>query len=256
MTGERRLALVRVGIALVLIARTTPLLAPLHLPFLPSTLLGWPESGFHVPAFGLALPDGILRALAIVRTAAAFTLLLGLRSRTSALVASLSGYVLLGQDQLAYVNSLHLLYLATFLLALADARSMRSNTWLLRALPLSVYVFSGISKLNASFLSGRALMVLHDQGGFRGPVANLACASARVAQVTSLAVVLLELGLPLALALRKSRRNALVGALLFHGALETTMHPDVFGWTMAVLLVAFFPTHCHARAASLHSTAS
>jgi hypothetical protein len=242
----RALAIVRIIVGAIFIVRTTPLLMPFGFRFAESPLLGWPDGRWHIAL--VPLPAWLVGALAIVRTIAVVCFTLGLRARIAGVVASLSGWLVLAQDTLGYVNSLQLLHMATLVVALADSSaelaiapkppaSMASSVWLVRALPLSVYVFSGLAKLNAQFLSGSALLGFCADGYVRGALGSIACHLP--ARPTSIIVACGELSLPLLLVFRRTRRVALVLALLFHVGLEVTMHPDVFGWVMIALLLAF-----------------
>ena len=74
-----------------------------------------------------------------------------------------------------------------------------------------------------------------------GAIATAACASTARAHALSVAVIACEFSLPLALAFPRTRVYALVAAIVFHTTLEIAMHPDVFGWIMLALLVAFIP---------------
>ena len=253
MRPARALALLRLTVGTFFLLRTTPILLPLGFRFAQAPLAGWPARGWHLAAFGLALPAWTVAALAILRTVAAASFLAGFHARKAGVIAAAFGWVVLAQDALAYVNSIHLLYLSTLLVALADssaelalrpepAASMRSSVWLLRALPMSVYAFAGLAKLNGEFLSGRALLAFREDGFVRGLIAPLACATPARAQAASVFVVIVELALPVLLALPRTRKLAVGIALVFHATLEVSMHPDVFGWLMIALLLPFVAT--------------
>ena len=244
LTSTRALAIIRIAIGVIFLWRTR------------GPVVGWPDARFHIALF--ALPVWLVAALVIVRTIAALAFTAGVRAREAGILASVAGYVVLSQDALAYVNTLQLLFVSTFILAITDSscelalrpvapRAPTSSVWLVRAICLSVYAFSGIAKLNAQFLSGRALLWFHDDGLFRGPIAELVCANARRAQFASIAVVCAELSLPLLLVAPRTRRAALYAAVAFHVVLELTVHPDVFGWIMAALLASFAITSERAR---------
>jgi hypothetical protein len=242
----RALAIIRIAVGVIFIVRTTPLLVPLGFRFAEGPLVGWPDGRWHIAL--LALPAWVVGGLAIVRTLAALCFTLGLRARVAGIVASAAGWLVLGEDALGYVNSLELLHMATLVVALADSsaelavrpdapRSIRSSLWLVRALPLSVYAFSGVAKLNAQFLSGRALEGFCADGYIQG-IGSMVCSWAHPA---SIAVACGELALPWLLAFRVTRRVGLALAVAFHVGLELAMRPDVFGWLMVALLVAFLP---------------
>ncbi len=242
---ERALAIVRIAVGAIFLARTTAILR-----FARAPLLGCPDGKWHVAL--IALPAALVAALSVVRTVAAVSFTVGYRAREAGVVAAVAGWVALAQDPLAYVNTLELLFVSTFLVALADSssnlalrrrpqRSMGSSLRLVRAIPISVYAFSAVAKLNPEFLSGRALLGFCADGEITGAIASAACASSDRAHALSLFVVACELSLPLALALPRTRFYALVAAIAFHTTLEVAMHPDVFGWIMLALLVAFIP---------------
>ena len=69
MSHVRRLGRSRVAIGALILLRTTPILAPLDLPFLRSAypLLGWPDGRWTVAG----LPPAIAALLCILRTVAA-----------------------------------------------------------------------------------------------------------------------------------------------------------------------------------------
>lgn len=246
----RRLALARIATGAIFLVRTTPLASMLGASFASPRWLGAPDAGWHPTAFGPVLPAALAIALVAVRTLAALAFLLGVRSRPAGLVAALLGYAALSQDPLAYVNSLHLLFLCTLTLALSDssaelalarvpAASVRSGVWLVRSVALSVYFFSGVAKCHASFLSGATLVALRARGEIRGILGDWVCSTLPRARAASLGVAAVELALPALLVCRKTRWLALGLAFAFHAALEVSMHPDVFGWLMVALLVTF-----------------
>jgi hypothetical protein len=224
LTTPRALTIVRFALGAIFLVRTAP-------------LLGWPDGKFHIALF--SLPAWLVSALVILRTLGALAFMLGFRARVAGIVASVCGYLVLAQDALSYVNTLHLLFLSTFLVALADATP--SGLWLVRGIPLSVYFFSGVAKLNAQFLSGSALLGFCEDGYLRAAIARFACASPSRAHDLSIAVAVVELSLPALLVYPRTRAWALVAALAFHATLEIAMRPDRFGWIMLALLVAFIP---------------
>jgi Vitamin K-dependent gamma-carboxylase len=257
--GESRfrvLGLARVFIGTLVLVRTTPLLAPLRVAFLRDTwpLLGWPPRGWHVAAFDLALPDGIVASLCVLRTIAVAAFTLGAWTRASGIATGALGYLALSQDALSYFNTLHLLYASTVLLALAGSgsrlalrreRSRQSDSGiaLLRAFAVSVYAWGGIAKLNPDWLQGDALEQFSRERVIAGMLADAALGSRAGRLACAWTVVALELALGPLLLCRATRRFALPGALAFHVLLEGSVHPDVFGFAMAALLVTFWEPH-------------
>jgi hypothetical protein len=203
-----------------------------------------------VQIVGLTLPFGCVAALCVIRTAAFALFALGWHAREAGLLAGALGYVVLAQDPLSYVNSLHLLYAGTMVLALGGAGAALalrpekpvdpgSGILLVRAFVASVYAWSGLSKLDPSWLRGETLDRYLALQIVRGPAAEVLLASAdrRIMCAWTVAVAELLMG-PMLLAAR-TRPAAIVAALALHVTFEVMVQPDVFGLAMAALLVAF-----------------
>ena len=232
----RTLRFVRGAVGVVFLLRTTPALHALGVGWAPARMLGWPDGTWKLAA--VAIPPSLVIALVILRTAGAVLFTAGVVTRWAGLVAALAGWVLLANDLTAFLNSLHLLYCATACIALATRFSTKDRRLVLRALPLSVYAFSGLAKLNASFLSGSVLRALHDEGTLRGRIADTVTATATRAQGASILVVATELALGPLLFFRATRRIGVAVALAFHVVMEVAIGPAVFGWVMVALLLA------------------
>jgi hypothetical protein len=232
--------------------RTTPVLAPLGVPYLDDVtpLLGWPRDGWHFAASGVALPASLVAALCIVRTAALVLFTLGIRATPAGVTAAACGWIVLAQDPASYVNTLHLLFLGTLVLGMSGAGSAfalrpespvdsPSGLALTRALVASVYAWSGLAKLNGSWLRGEVLAQLAESRGAHGVLVDslLGSSPRRVALAWTLMATELSLG-PL-LFWRRTRGVALATAFAMHFALELSMHPDFFGFAMAALLLSF-----------------
>jgi uncharacterized membrane protein YphA (DoxX/SURF4 family) len=250
----RPLALCRIAIGALLLLRTTPLLAPLHLHFLRgvSPLFGWPDHGFHAPLPGLALPAPAIAALCVIRTIAAIALMLGVGSRPAGVIAGAAGYLVLAQDELAFVQTLHLLYGSAILIGLTDAgaalairpdrpRAPASSLWLIRIWIASIYFWAGIAKLRADWLDGRAFAFFLEIRALRGPIAEALLATPRARASLACAIAAMEILLGPALIHPRTRRLALALALSFHLGVELMSRPDLIGWTMASLLLVFAP---------------
>ena len=241
----RPLGLSRVAFGLVFLLRTTPLLAPFHPTFLrgSSGWLGWPAGGWHV---GIALAPSLAKLLVVARTLAAVALMLGVRTRIAGLVAGIAGYVLLAQDAFGYFHHLHLLYLGAILFALVDAdaaialrptpaRSPASSLLVMRAFTASIYIWAAIGKLASEWGTGRALALFRASGAL-----HISAAFAR--PIVELAVVATELALGVLLVWPRTRRVALIAALLLHLTFEILARVDTIGWQMVALLLVFTGT--------------
>jgi hypothetical protein len=190
-----------------------------------------------------------------VRTVAAVLFTLGVRARGAGIVAALAGYAVYSQEPFAFIFTLHGLYLATVLLAAGDApaslalrpapslgrAAQRSSVWLLRAFVLSIYAWSALAKLNEQWLSGDTLRALHEDHAATGRLSDWLFATPASCRGAAWLAVFVEGSLPPLLAWRPTRPAALVLACGLHAAFEVTVHPDVFGWVMVTLLVAFWP---------------
>jgi hypothetical protein len=231
MTPERTLSSIRIGLGVLFLVRTT-IGARLFGLSSPNWLYGWPSAGWHPIILGIALPSAVICALCVLRTLGAIAFVIGYRVRLSGLVAGLCGLLVLTQDPLAFFNTMYLLHVGVVMVALSIPDALPP----VRFLVMSVYAWAGIAKLNSDWLSGRVLFELVADGTIRHGGSLLGPTTAVVA---AFAVVIVELSLPLLLLLRRSRPIGLVAAVAFHVALEAFVRPDVFGWAMLSLLVAF-----------------
>jgi hypothetical protein len=248
----QRLGIARACFGSLVLLRTTPALAWLPIPYLEGTvpLLGWPTTYWHLAAFGLALPSVVVAILCVVRTVAVILFVLGVWAGPAGVIGGVLGYVVLAQDVASYVNTLHLLFLGMVVLAASGAGSAfawrpepvidpRSGLLLTRALVVSVYAWSGLAKLNASWLSGDALDQLRQLQVVHGVFAEALLASAPWRVVTAVSLAAVELSLGPLLLWRRTRRAAFWTALTMHACLEISVHPDFFGFAMAPLLLSF-----------------
>lgn len=244
----RLLAVSRIAIAVLVLARTTPLLAPLHLSSVgdSTTLLGWPEPGFSF-AF---LPAWLVELLCVTRTLGALALALGAGAAPGGLAVAVSGYLVEAQSVFGPPATLQLLYQSAALLGLTDAtttlalrptppRSIRTSRLLLRAFVASVYGWAGLFKLRPVWLDGSTLEALHHAGALSGPLARVLLASHASSVATAVTVALVELGLGPCLLWGRTRRYALVLAYGFHAGLQLIASPDFLGFAMMALLLAF-----------------
>lgn len=248
----RALGVARILFGALVLCRTTPLLAGWRVPYLASTapLYGWPVEGWHVAAFGLALPSSVVVVLCVARTVAAALFTAGVRARECGVAGAVLGWVVLSQDAAAYINTLHLLYLGMAVLAVGGAGSALalrpereidpvSGRALAQALVVSVYAWSGLAKLNGSWLSGAALAQFHEGGLLGGALADAVLASRAHCVAAAWVLAITEMAIGPLLLWPRSRKAAIAAALAFHAALEHAVHPDFFGFAMAVLLLSF-----------------
>lgn len=249
-TSTRYLACVRIGIGALLLLRTTPLLAPLDIPWLRSTapFFGWPTGGFSL-AF---LPVWSIQALCILRTVAAVLFMVGVAARASGVICGVAGLLVALQYPLGFFFTIYLLYQAAILLsftdgvselAVAPSRPRKSplDAWLLRAFVASIYFWAGVYKLRPDWLDGRTLGLFHQPGALSGKLADLVFATPWLPALAAKLIAAVELSLGPLLLWQRSRRFALVMAYALHVVLELTAHPDLLGWAMMVLLMSFLP---------------
>jgi hypothetical protein len=212
-------------------------------------LLGWPGDG-AATAFGLGLSPSTLKVLCVIRTLGLVAFALGVRTRLAAVVAVVSGYLVLFQAPFGFTSTQHLLLQATFLIGIADSsavlalrpelpRSPGSSRWMLRGFVASVYVWAAYAKLRADWLDGRTLALFHEEGRLHGPLADLLLGTSRRCAVMGPATAFGELALGPLLLYPRTRLVGLVLAVAFHLGIESMGQPDVIGWVMLCLLVVF-----------------
>jgi hypothetical protein len=245
---ERALRYARSAFGVVFLLRTTPLLLPLHVPFSAQSfpLLGWPTQEWTSAVPGLVVPSVVVATLCIARTVAALLFTIGVRARVTGTVAALCGYLVLAQDRFAFINSLHVLFLGTLVLACtAPPARAASSVTLVRLFLASIYFWAGLAKLQAEWLSGRALEMQAHAGSFAGPLGGLVDQPGLRA-MASISIPFAELVLA-ALLVADRRRLAVALGLAFHGLIELTVNPDTLGWQMLVLLLAIWPRDASPR---------
>ncbi|HEY4177944.1 MAG TPA: HTTM domain-containing protein [Kofleriaceae bacterium] len=245
----RPLGAARAAFGLVMLLRTTPLLAAFDPQFLRGTngWLGWPDSGWHVPVLGLTLPAFVVVLLVVARTLAAVCLMLGFHSRVAGLVAGVAGYLVLAQDAFGYFHHLHMLYLGAILFAVVDAdaalavrvspaKSARSSLGLMRVFVASIYLWAAVGKIASEWGTGAALAMFKTSGAL-DRVAWL-LTPGRYAAI-EIGVIAMELAIGLGLLLSRTRRLVLVCAVLLHLTFEAVARVDTIGWQMCALLLVF-----------------
>ncbi len=242
----------RVALGLILIVRTTALsrLLPWTVSHVSVPLLGWPEHGFRAAWGGLEVPDGVVIALCVLRTAAAVLFTLGLWTRAAGTVAAVAAFAVLSQDAFGFKFTLYTLFVGTWLLAISGAGrhfalrpspsgTAGSSRWLVRGFVASVYAWSAIAKMRGAWLGGETLHTLYQTHYLTGDLADVLFATVAGCRAAAWGVVATELLLGPMLLLRRTRLVGIVLAVGMHAAYEWTAHPDVFGWVMAALLVSF-----------------
>jgi hypothetical protein len=220
--SARPLALCRMGLGLASLLRAYPGHAMLRAVL----------DGSVVRAKELVwLPDPPLEwawALTATWMLASVTFAAGFFTRTSGAVLTGALFYRLLLDRNLYASNLYLMAVLALLLTVADAgawASLDNRVWrrperdaarwstvLVRIQICLVYLFSGLSKLNARFLAGEAFQ--HTR---------LAGLAPEILVVLAVATVALELILPWALWVTRLRRWAVSSAVLFHLAIVVCM---------------------------------
>ena len=243
----RRLATIRIGIAAVILARSTPVFGWLRGAYA-SGWWGWPD-GRWTTTFGPSIPPAATRGLVVVRILAAAALLVGARARWAGVVLTAASLAVLSQDAFAATHTLRLLSVTAALVAI-DGGCTRAwlpdrpiaphaSVWLLRAFVVSIYAWSAIAKMNGDWISGRTIAAFHHDGLVAEPGVSWLLATPRRCAVLSVSVASFETLLVPALLHPRARTIAWLAAISFHVALEVFVRPDVFGLAMIVLLLSF-----------------
>jgi hypothetical protein len=247
------LAWSRLALGALFVIRTTPLVDWLRFPFSIAAypLLGWPDGRWAGTGL-LTLAPSVTSALCILRTAAAILFLLGICTRPAGLAAGAAGYLVLIEQPFGFVSTIHLLYLGTMLLALTDAGSAYavrptravapvSGVMLIRGFLASVYAWAGIAKMRPDWWDGRTLALYAADGAFPAWATRTLLATSTSRALCATSVMAVELALPFALLLPRTRNVALFAAFALHAAIELAARPDLLGWEMAALLIALWP---------------
>jgi hypothetical protein len=160
----------------------------------------------------------------------------------------------LSQDPFGFINTLHLLFLGTIVLACTDAgssfalrpspaRAPASSFALVRVFLASIYLWASIAKLHADWLDGRILALFEQDGAFYGPLAAFFLKTPGRQSIVAWAVAMTELALGPLLLWPRSRVLGVALAYIFHAGIELTARPDLLGWEMGALLIACWPMH-------------
>lgn len=198
---------------------------------------------------GLVLGAGATWLLLRLRVLLGAALLIGIWPGWAALVLGLSSYALMFADRYSYFHHLHVLYLSIAWLALAllaprcaEVTPFRA-AWplqLLRAAVLSIYLAAGSAKLQHAWWSGDSLAILDHVQALRGPI-WVGLKQLGSFGMLAKAACLTELGLPVLLLLRPTRRLGVLLGVAFHALISGVMPVSTFGATMALLLLSFWP---------------
>jgi hypothetical protein len=148
----------------------------------------------------------------------------------------------MAMDRYRYLHHLHLLWVSVAWLAVLpnERPAPRYSLQLLRWQCLVVYAATGLSKLDRSWLDGRELQVLAQEGLVQSSVVRQALDLVGT-RAAALGVLLVELGLVPLLMVRRTRLVAVAVGALFHLALSASMAVSIFGALMALYLVQFLP---------------
>jgi hypothetical protein len=252
----RPLAWSRVLLGAIFLARTTPAARIFKGVLVPpgGPLLGWPEPGvWRVAALNAVLPDPLVKAACVVRTAAGALFLVGCFPRAAGVVAFAAAALVASQDPFGYIFTLQTLFLGVLVLALSDcathlavlprpARAPRSSAWLVHGFVASVYLWAAIAKMRRPWLDGSVLEAFRQDGYIHGWLSDVLLGSTLPRRACALGVEAVELALAPALLWPRTRLAAVVTACLLHAVFEVTIHPDVYGWVMGALLLSFWPT--------------
>jgi hypothetical protein len=270
-------AVLRIGLAAIFLVRHSDWLRPWlfleHYRWVRSLDFLWStsEPPYLVSPLwpGLALGATATLWLVYARTALSLSLLMGVRPRESAALLAAVSYTVFASDRYHYFHHLHFLYLSIAWLSLcplSDRWSLERplrRTWaklrgspddhfapppsspiwplqLFRAFVVSIYLGAGTSKLIGVWLQGDTLELLYRFGTIQGPAWEALHATFGFGGIAKL-TCLTELGLPVLLLFRPTRRWAVVAGLGFHAIVDTSMAVSTFGAQMAVLLLSFLP---------------
>jgi hypothetical protein len=121
----------------------------------------------------------------------------------------------------------------------------RYSIWPLRLIQVqtaAILFFSGCEKLKGrDWIEGNAIFYVSrlDDMFYRFPVPEFIFESLLLMSLITWATLLFEIGVPIAVWFRKTRRTALILVLLFHLSLDYMMNLNLFHWLMLVGWMSF-----------------
>lgn len=186
------------------------------------------DAPFHYSYRGLEwipqLPPVAMRALAVLLTASGIAMAAGIRARVTAAITALVAAYFFFLDSLYYESTEYFCVLVLALLAIARGRLL---LLLLRFQVACVYAFSGLSKLDADWLSGRTFHAMAPHY--------------RLYVVASWAGLLFDLAIGPLLFVRKTRPFALIALVLFHVHNAIVFEMGLVPWIMLAAATVFLP---------------
>jgi predicted DCC family thiol-disulfide oxidoreductase YuxK len=177
----------------------------------------------------------------------ALCVIIGVRIRIAALLCAAAIWCLILTDQQLYSNHLYLLTWVTVFVACMNAGNRRETVpywpvFLVGFLVSNLYFFTGISKLNADFVSG-AVIRHHAHVPFLGiPLPG--------AQAAAWFTLFLEFTLPFALWIRPLQPWAFLGGFLLHAGIVLTMEPRKNLVVFSTVMLSSYLLFLDARPAS------
>jgi len=222
-----------------------------------------------LPGFGLSAATELV--LVRARSILALTLLLGLRTRLSAVLLALVGALLLLADRYRYLHHVQLMWMSVAWIALMPGPSRLSlDRWfgaaraahffprwplqLLRIQGACVYLAAGIAKLSTDWLSGATLRGLTEVRMVGGGLWELGVSTLGFSGL-AIATATFELGLPLLLVFRRTRVFGIVLGVIFHLTISQTMVVATFTPQMILYLFLFLPFEQREGATELSKSA-
>lgn len=226
---------------------------------------GWIRSYYIEPTFLFTypgfdwvrpLPGPAMYAVFVALGALGLLVAAGACFRLAATLLAVGWTYVFLLDQTHYLNHLYLICLFGFLLALVPAAGAGSvdarraglaretapawTLWLLRGQLAIVYVYGGIAKLDADWLSGRVAGSFLAGCALTQPVAGSELARGLLAH----GGLLFDLLIVAALLWRRTRWFAVAAAAAFHLTNSVLFEIGIFPWLMLGLTPLFLPPAC------------